>query len=388
MIRGRLYGLDIFRFLLAVIVMAFHYLFRGPHVGNMPDQGLSPVVADLAQYGYLAVFLFFMISGYVIAFSAQGQTPAGFAIARFSRIYPTFILCMSLSFGVILLFGAPVLTVTLPQFLANFAVLPQALGQTYVDGVYWSIVREIVFYGWTFLLLATGLFHTGKAIWVTAWLVLSCVNETWLHSGLLRFGFLTDYSGFFAAGIALHMFHMSRNIGWLLLFAVAAAFGIYASVIAIPQYNADMHTVLSAGPIIVFLAIGTLAFWGFTVVPLARSLYGLAAALGGLSYPLYLLHENIGFVLFNRSGLSGPWGLAAVAVMMISLAWLFWLTFDRRVPPVVRRWLGFSFQFLLVRARQGLHRTAALPEPPLSGQQSGNHPALTSASFSRSGPFE
>ncbi len=340
--RGRLYGLDIFRFLLAVIVMAFHYLFRGPHAGVMPEQGLSPLFADIAQYGYLAVFLFFMISGYVIAFSAQGQTPAGFAIARFSRIYPTFIVCMSISFLVIVLFGAPVLTVTLPQYLANFIILPQVFGHPYVDGVYWSIVREIVFYGWSFLLLAAGVFHSRKLVWLAGWLILSFLNETWLHSSLLRFAFLTDYSGFFAAGIALHMFHSSRKAGHFLLFWIAAAFGIYASVIAIPQTNADMKTVLSAGAVIAFLATGTLVFLGFAMVRVPGKLSGIAVALGGLSYPLYLLHENIGFVLFNRSGLSGPWGVVVVTVMMIGLAYGFWQFFDRHIVRIVRQWINAS----------------------------------------------
>jgi peptidoglycan/LPS O-acetylase OafA/YrhL len=351
MASGRLYGLDVFRFLLAAIVMAFHYLFRGPHGGLMPEQGIAPFIVDIAQYGYLAVFLFFMISGYVIAFSTEGQTPAGFAIARFSRIYPTFIVCMSISFWVILMFGAPVLTVTLPQYLANFAILPQVFGQTYVDGAYWSIVREIVFYGWTFLLLAAGVFHARKAIWLVGWLILSFANETWLHSGLLRFGFLTDYSGFFAAGIALQMFHKSQKPGYLILFCGAVMMGIYASVIAIPQSNLDMNTVLSPGPIIAFLALGSLAFFGFTIVRLPEGLAGLAAALGGLSYPLYLLHENIGFVLFNHIGMTGPWNVVLVAVMVISLAYIFWLLFDRHIARSVRQWINLCLRRLPLRGQ-------------------------------------
>ena len=35
-----------------------------------------------------------IISEFVIAYSAEGRTPVGFAIARFSRIYPTFLFCV------------------------------------------------------------------------------------------------------------------------------------------------------------------------------------------------------------------------------------------------------------------------------------------------------
>ena len=53
-----------------------------------------PYLASYAQYGFLGVPVFFIISGFVIAYSAEGRTPVGFAIARFSRIYPTFLFCV------------------------------------------------------------------------------------------------------------------------------------------------------------------------------------------------------------------------------------------------------------------------------------------------------
>jgi peptidoglycan/LPS O-acetylase OafA/YrhL len=53
-------------------------------------------LAPWARYGFLGVPIFFIISGYVIAYSAE-RTAAAFAIARVSRIYPTFLFCMTLT---------------------------------------------------------------------------------------------------------------------------------------------------------------------------------------------------------------------------------------------------------------------------------------------------
>jgi peptidoglycan/LPS O-acetylase OafA/YrhL len=50
---------------------------------------------------------FFVISGFVIAYSAEGRTATGFAIARFSRIYPTFVFCMTLTCLAIAFLGVP-----------------------------------------------------------------------------------------------------------------------------------------------------------------------------------------------------------------------------------------------------------------------------------------
>ena len=68
----------------------FHYAFRGAAADDLSAVSL-PDIADVAKYGYLGVDLFFVISGFVIAYSADGRTPAEFAIARFARIYPGFL---------------------------------------------------------------------------------------------------------------------------------------------------------------------------------------------------------------------------------------------------------------------------------------------------------
>ncbi|MGM4967718.1 acyltransferase family protein, partial [Tardiphaga sp. 1201_B9_N1_1] len=115
---SRVQALDLLRLVAVAAVVVYHYGFWGPAAQGVPQVAI-PSMAGFAQYGFLGVPVFFIISGFVIAYSAEGRTATGFAIARFSRIYPTFALCMTLTFLAIIALGKPHFDVTLIQWLAN-----------------------------------------------------------------------------------------------------------------------------------------------------------------------------------------------------------------------------------------------------------------------------
>ncbi len=102
----RLASLDLLRVVAALAVVAFHYLFRGAAGDPMLDVAY-PALAPFALAGYLGVNLFFLISGFVIAWSAEGRDGVNFAIARFARIYPGFVASMTITFVVLLWAGDP-----------------------------------------------------------------------------------------------------------------------------------------------------------------------------------------------------------------------------------------------------------------------------------------
>lgn len=78
--------LDELRLLAALAVVLFHFGFRGRTL-EVTEMSLT-AWEWLLKYGYLGVQMFFVISGFVIAYSAEGRTPIQFGIARFARIYP------------------------------------------------------------------------------------------------------------------------------------------------------------------------------------------------------------------------------------------------------------------------------------------------------------
>ncbi len=110
--------LDVLRLVAALSVVVFHVFFRGAAGEPMMAQSY-PEVAGVAIYGYLGVNLFFIISGFVIAWSAEGRGWTEFALARFLRLYPGFVVCVTITFAVLSLAASPALPASLAQYLAT-----------------------------------------------------------------------------------------------------------------------------------------------------------------------------------------------------------------------------------------------------------------------------
>src|SRR3546814_16016616 len=53
----------------------------------------------------------------------------------------------------------------------------RALGQPFLDGAYWTIAYEVMFYGWVFVFITLGWFKKYWQAIVVCWLALSVANE-------------------------------------------------------------------------------------------------------------------------------------------------------------------------------------------------------------------
>src|SRR3546814_13480038 len=65
-----------------------------------------PEFAPAAVWFDSGLLIFFAISGYVITLSAEGRTAFDFAVGRVARLWPTFVLCASVT--AIVLYNWPV----------------------------------------------------------------------------------------------------------------------------------------------------------------------------------------------------------------------------------------------------------------------------------------
>ncbi|WP_328516549.1 acyltransferase family protein [Tardiphaga alba] len=293
-------------------------------------------MAGFAQYGFLGVPVFFVISGFVIAYSAQGRTATGFAIARFSRIYPTFIICMSLTFLALLTMGPPLYSTSPAQWAANLLIAAPALGYPYMDGAYWSLVIEVVFYAWVAVLMAVGIFPRRLDLIILVWLGITFANELTIDAPVFEKLFLADDSGFFAVGLALHEIHRGRRDPKLYaILALSIGTAVFQS----------LHKLIRLGPhtggsfdhvMVVVICLASIA-----VVFLATRLRrlplpaGLVMAIGGLTYPLYLLHMQLGYVVLHLlAPAGGAWAVAAVVSGIAVVSWFVW----RFVERPAQRW--------------------------------------------------
>jgi peptidoglycan/LPS O-acetylase OafA/YrhL len=344
--RSRVEILDLLRMFAVLAVVLFHYGFRGAAADGYTATSL-PDLQWFAKYGDFGVQLFFVLSGFVIAYSAEGRTAINFAIARSARIYPAFFLCMTLTFIATIVIGAPRFETTFLHWFANLFIVAPALKQSFMDGAYWSIVYEITFYGWVALFLATGQFRKHIELIVVCWMAISMLNEAVLHSGILLRLFLTNQSGFFAAGLLLYEMYTGRRTLLVKILLVLAAVTSINQAIGNAQWVREHYQVAIDDRVIAVLCLASIGAVALALrvrrVPLPAP---LVLAIGGMTYPMYLLHQHIGYMVLNRlQGIASPALLVVgTTAAVAALSWLIWRHVERPSQKRMKAALNYGVE--------------------------------------------
>jgi peptidoglycan/LPS O-acetylase OafA/YrhL len=337
---SRVEALDLLRLLAVLGVIVYHYGFRGPTLGNGTYVAV-PEIAPFAEYGFLGVPAFFVISGFVIAYSAEGRTATGFAIARFSRIYPTFVLCMTLTFLTVLMIGSPDFTTSAGQWIANLFIAAPALHHPYMDSAYWSLVIEVTFYGWVTLFIATGLFPRRIDAIVLAWLCLSMANELSIDARFLEVVFLADDAGYFATWLMIYEFYRGRRDPVLYsILCLSAGVAVFHAVHSLAWLRSHSGTTMDAWIVTAICLASIVIILLATQIKRLPLPPRLVIAAGGMSYPLYLLHQQIGYALFARMApANAKLGVMAIVLSVGFVSWLLWRYVERPLQSAVRNHL-------------------------------------------------
>ncbi|KQZ86351.1 acyltransferase family protein [Pseudomonas sp. Root562] len=297
MIKRRLNELDLLRFLAAIAVVFFHYAFRGYAKGDMSTMPY-PLLAEPAKYGYLGVELFFMISGFVILMTASSNNLRAFFISRVVRLCPAFWVCCTITFAITLAIGQPRYSADFYQYIINMAFLSELMGVPQIDGVYWSLFVEIQFYLMISILLAFKKIEKVET-YLVFWLLISATAEL-LAFEKLRSILITDYAAYFIAGATFYII-WAKGITKTRVFLLAGALALanYTAIVWAELLESKYAT--EYNPLIVCSVIG---LFFITFILISTNKTGAIAtynwtALGALTYPLYLLHQMIGFMIFN-----------------------------------------------------------------------------------------
>ena len=332
---SRVQALDLLRLVAVAAVIFYHYGFRGP-----PSQGATlvalPWMAGFSQYGFLGVPIFFVISGFVIAYSAEGRTATGFAIARFSRIYPTFLFCMTLTFLALLTIGPPGFTTSFAQWCANLFIAAPAFHQAYMDGAYWSLVVEVVFYAWVAILMAFKVFPRRLDLIILIWLGLTFANELTIDAPIFERLLLADDSGFFAVGLAIYEFYRGRrDLKLYSIFALSVGTAVFQCLHRAERIDSPAGISFDSGVIVATCLISIAVIFLATRLRQLPLPAGLVMAAGGITYPLYLLHMQLGYVVLTAmQPASVIWAVAGIIAGVMVLSWAVW----RFVERPVQRW--------------------------------------------------
>lgn len=326
--------LDLLRFAAALTVAIYHFLYRGAQQGGYLDVSFGSA-GEAVSLGYLGVNLFFMISGFVIIWSASERDWYAFSIGRVARLYPAHLVAMTITFLVMAWWAQPPYTTYIFHWLANLTMLAPLFGSGFMDGAYWSIVLEIIFYGWVAIGLFSGFLprHTDTA--AAIWLLLVMVNNTMLESRLVELLFLTEYGSYFALGV---MVWRISSLGGTSLRLLVAGLALIMTFHAAEVQRLDAIARLgeaSSARLVALANAGIIAVFLLAAV-LGRQIKTgpWVLALGGISYPFYLIHQNAGYILMNVTAPTiGKWSAFGLA-LTLSIAVSWWIY--ARVEPLGR----------------------------------------------------
>ncbi|MFW1952011.1 acyltransferase family protein [Acinetobacter beijerinckii] len=331
----RLALLDYARFFAALSVVFFHYFYNGltnGKVGNIEKTWF----AEIASYGHYGVQFFFTISGYVIFLSIKNKSATSFMKSRLQRLYPTYWFAIIFtSFFAFLWAQGTDMAVSLQQIIINFTMLQKFFGVANVDGVYWTLLYEIIFYVIVFLILLFGNLKKLLAFLVVWPFLIIAANV--FGNGFLVFNL---YFSFFVIGSMFALLKNGLMQKKLALFAlvIAACIGFYQMYLAsIPKHHNLIVVVLIFAAMLSFFTIQNID--RFRKISLPRS-----QDIGGMTYPIYLIHAHFGYMVLNR--FANPENQAIVYTLLLitvlSLSWALWYVIEVKQTNFWHKFFSFA----------------------------------------------
>lgn len=301
--------IDALRGIAALAVVLFHYTTRLHEL-----YPATPLTLFDVPWGHHGVNLFFILSGFVIIMTLErARRPMDFVVSRFSRLYPAYWFSVVLTFSIVGWLGLEGKTVGIGDAVGNLLMFHNLFRIPHVDGVYWTLEVELLFYCGMFALYRFGQL---QRVWLACGLLLLLrlvyyllatlwhIELSWTVSRLL----ILPYIPWFTLGIAIYLAGPQRpradrkRAGWMAM-AALASLALEDS----PQFAA---LALALATVVLLASQGRL--------PLLKLRF--MVWLGAISYPLYLLHENIGWALILSAVRGGmPVDLALLLALAVSM---------------------------------------------------------------------
>ncbi|HEY0275711.1 MAG TPA: acyltransferase [Paenirhodobacter sp.] len=302
--------------------------------------------------GFLAVDLFFMMSGFVLALSYEARLRSGaltlraFARRRVLRLYPVYLTGLVLGLAVSVVIAAidgwlGSVWVLVPPLVSGVVMAPDLIlrgpnGPFPLNPPAWSLFFEFwgnLFYAGVAMRLGTRALAMTVAAALLIYILSSQIagtvelGVTYAHfvSGVVRFWF-----GFGVGVLIWRLRDQFPDLGWARgpVLIAAMAFG------AVPDSDVWRFVWIAA-----VLPMGVIAALG---LPLRAGVAAVCGHLGRLSYPLYLLHWpvmllciHVAVAIWSVAAWRSPLLGALIVVAACGLA----AAVTYGVEPRLRRWL-------------------------------------------------
>jgi peptidoglycan/LPS O-acetylase OafA/YrhL len=340
---ARLGALDALRFVAALSVVAFHFTGINPAWEGRAPSSVDPV-GRWAAYGAMGVPLFFVISGFVVLMTAWGRDVPHFVASRVGRLYPAYwaAVALGLAFAFVIWPAGSVAEGHAPTkagALVNLTMFQGAFGVQDLSGAFWTLWTEARFYVLLALFILVGITRRRviafAALWPVVGVLAARLDEPFLSTLLIA-----DYAPYFAGGMLLYLVYRNGHdlVTWLLIglnSLIALQFALSYYPVALPRAT-DWPVSTSLVALVSFACFGAVAL--VTLTRLNKRGARWMTFLGALTYPVYLVHEKIGFfVIHVVRGVVSPWvALAAAVVLALAVATALHYAVERPWGPRLR----------------------------------------------------
>ncbi|UDL88314.1 acyltransferase [Mesorhizobium sp. PAMC28654] len=291
--------------------------------------------------GGVGVLLFFIVSGYCIAMTAEkADNISKFWLQRFARLQPALMACIVITLIFVSTLGLPGREVSMIDAVHNALWIPLFSPTPLVDGAYWSLLEEAKFYfvfGLMYylcrsrILLLFGCFTVIGAVLQIYRIGADHHAAIFPFKGMARPYFFYPYSIFFLMGIAARRSNYGVQTG---IFLVAA--------IAIWKFWGN-----SLSTVWTILAISIVGIVG--VQMRGFRIWRPITFVGLISYPLYLIHQNVGVATIRalQPAVNDPYLRIAIAtsIVLILAAFVAWSVehrFRRAIETFAMRMVAFD----------------------------------------------
>lgn len=360
--QGRYLGLEALRFLSAVAVVVWHYqhfymgqgeVFLAPFTRER--QPLFWALEAFYDHGYLAVWAFWQISGFIFFWKyheavARGEvSPWSFFVLRFSRLYPLHFATLLITAALQFVYAADHLGQWFVyanndafHFALNLVMAPAwgfQKGESF-NGPIWSVSVEVVVYALFFAFsMRRRLGLVGRLAVVVAAIGLWALNSKVGQLAGVRTT-LNCLTYFYMGGVVhalvadLSPALVRRTAPIAIVGALVLAWATFIGIDQTPKWA-----------ILVFSTLLLYGFVGIDRLPGAEPILARIAPLSDTTYSSYLVHfplQVIAVTITDRLGLERGWydGVLPMALYLVATFWLGWIVFHRFERPtqsVLRR---------------------------------------------------
>lgn len=286
-------------------------------------------------WGHFGVALFFLISGFVVPLSFTRQSAVSFLVARVFRIWPTFIVGLTITIMCVAI-NATFAEMPFPyrtwEVLSHYLVIPRwpTLARP-IDGIIWTLEIEIFFYGFCIVFFSSLRICDPKIFFITllsipvaslagSWGPLTISINIWLFSIIHWGSSMLTFLPFLLVGTSFSYFYQN-NIG------LRTLAGLHAMLMSVFIASWCLGLIAGndySGPVSYLIAYAVFAM-GFIYRERISRLCKIAkipfSMLADISYPLYVIHGVLGYSILAHLTASGfDRGAALLATISAAFA--------------------------------------------------------------------